>query len=258
MNKLWEFIDRCYVETARSRGYEDSVSMICELLCRHVETAAMVFRSGEDGAMSAACHASKEALSCCPKQYETPSEKVLSADSSLAASVAAISQLSLNIHICGMLEGWTGDSVAMVVPIVAGTERLGTLVMLREFDFSSEELIIGEAAAVVLAANMRAIKNEREASSLKDTAAVRAALGTLSYSELEASAEVLRRLDGDEGSIVAARVADESRATRSAIVNALRKLESAGLLESHSMGVKGTYIKIRTPILREELRKFDK
>ena len=242
MNKLWEFADRLYVETGRSRGYEDSVKMICELLNRYAQAEVMVFRKGEDGAAASTCHAPKEAQSV---------------DSGLAASAAAIPQLSLNIHL-SMLEGPGGDSVAMVVPVTANTERLGTLVMLRALEFSPDELVIGQVAAAVLAANMRAIKNEREASALKDTAAVRAALGTLSYSEMEASVEVLRRLNGDEGSIVAAKVAGESNATRSAIVNALRKLESAGLLESHSMGVKGTYIKIRTPMLREELKKFDK
>ena len=32
--------------------------------------------------------------------------------------------------------------------------------------------------------------------------------------------------------------------TRSVIVNALRKLESAGIIESKSLGMKGTYIKV--------------
>lgn len=32
--------------------------------------------------------------------------------------------------------------------------------------------------------------------------------------------------------------------TRSVIVNALRKLESAGVIESRSLGMKGTYIKV--------------
>ncbi len=39
--------------------------------------------------------------------------------------------------------------------------------------------------------------------------------------------------------IVASKVADRVGITRSVIVNALRKLESAGVIESRSLGMKG-------------------
>ncbi|HBM75829.1 MAG TPA: GTP-sensing pleiotropic transcriptional regulator CodY, partial [Clostridiaceae bacterium] len=39
------------------------------------------------------------------------------------------------------------------------------------------------------------------------------------------------------------------------IVNALRKLESAGVIESRSLGMKGTHIKILNDKLLEELKK---
>jgi len=51
-------------------------------------------------------------------------------------------------------------------------------------------------------------------------------------------------LQGSEGILVTSRVADKARITRSVIVNALRKLESAGVIESRSSGMKGTYIKV--------------
>ena len=58
-----------------------------------------------------------------------------------------------------------------------------------------------------------------------------------------------------EGLLVASKVADRSGITRSVIVNALRKLESAGVIESRSLGMKGTYIKIVNSQFREELAK---
>ncbi len=63
------------------------------------------------------------------------------------------------------------------------------------------------------------------------------ALGTLSYSELEAMEHIFEELDGgDEGLLVASKVADRVGITRSVIVNALRKLESAGgVIESRSL-----------------------
>ena len=43
--------------------------------------------------------------------------------------------------------------------------------------------------------------------------------------------------------LFASKIADRVGITRSVIVNALRKLESAGVIESRSLGMKGTYIK---------------
>jgi transcriptional pleiotropic repressor len=54
---------------------------------------------------------------------------------------------------------------------------------------------------------------------------------------------------------VASKIADRARITRSVIVNALRKLESAGVIESKSLGMKGTHIKILNAHLIEEMKK---
>ena len=45
--------------------------------------------------------------------------------------------------------------------------------------------------------------------------------------------------------------------TRSVIVNALRKLESAGIIESRSLGMKGTYLKVLISDIFEEVKKRD-
>ena len=55
---------------------------------------------------------------------------------------------------------------------------------------------------------------------------------------------IFEELDGNEGLLVASKIADRVGITRSVIVNALRKLESAGVIESRSLGMKGTYIKV--------------
>ncbi len=51
------------------------------------------------------------------------------------------------------------------------------------------------------------------------------------------------------------KIADRVGITRSVIVNALRKFESAGVIESRSLGMKGTFIKILNDYLLEELEK---
>lgn len=64
---------------------------------------------------------------------------------------------------------------------------------------------------------------------------------------------MIRELGGSEGIVVASRVADRVGVTRSVIVNALRKLESAGIIESRSLGMKGTFIKVLSPLFLEDL-----
>ena len=83
---------------------------------------------------------------------------------------------------------------------------------------------------------------------------VRSAISTLSFSELEAIRHVLEEMDGNnEGILVASRIADQVGITRSVIVNALKKCESAGVIESRSSGMKGTYIKVLNDVLFEEV-----
>ena len=83
---------------------------------------------------------------------------------------------------------------------------------------------------------------------------VQFAFSTLSFSELEAIINILGELDGNEGLLVASKIADRVGITRSVIVNALRKFESAGLIETKSLGMKGTYIRVLNDLLFEELK----
>ncbi|MBR3052749.1 MAG: GTP-sensing pleiotropic transcriptional regulator CodY, partial [Firmicutes bacterium] len=56
-----------------------------------------------------------------------------------------------------------------------------------------------------------------------------------------------------EGILVANKIADKAGITRSVVVNALRKFESAGVIESRSSGMKGTYIKVLNDAIYSEL-----
>ena len=76
----------------------------------------------------------------------------------------------------------------------------------------------------------------------------------VSYSE--AVQQIFTELKGMEGLLVASKIADRSGITRSVIVNALRKLESAGVIESRSLGMKGTHIRILNDKFIEEMEKF--
>ncbi|MBO8168956.1 MAG: GTP-sensing pleiotropic transcriptional regulator CodY [Thermoanaerobacteraceae bacterium] len=150
-----------------------------------------------------------------------------------------------------------GNKVTTYIPIVGGARRLGTLV-LSKFDewFSDGDLVLGEYGAAVIAMEIVRAKSEQAEEKARKKAMVHIAMETLSYSEGEAIHAILKSLDGDEGVIVASKIADEAGITRSVIVNALRKFESAGVINSKSLGMKGTYIKVLNPYIWDELDKL--
>ena len=103
---------------------------------------------------------------------------------------------------------------------------------------------------------MHIAKQDEIEDETRKKAVVQLAIGTLSYSELEAVEHIFNELDGSEGLLVASKIADKVGITRSVIVNALRKFESAGVIESRSLGMKGTHIKVLNEKLIEELKKI--
>ena len=81
-----------------------------------------------------------------------------------------------------------------------------------------------------------------------------AAVNTLSRLEIQAVLAVLNELDGrQEGTLVTSRLADKVRITRSVIVNALKKCESAGIIQTKSSGVKGTSVRIVNDLFSYEV-----
>ncbi len=140
-----------------------------------------------------------------------------------------------------------------IIPIVGGGERLGTLILSRvEQQFSDDDLILGEYGATVVGMEILREKAEEIEEEARSKAVVQMAISSLSYSELEAIEHIFEELKGNEGLLVASKIADRVGITRSVIVNALRKLESAGVIESRSLGMKGTYIKVlNTKFLNE-------
>lgn len=143
-----------------------------------------------------------------------------------------------------------------IVPIYGNGERLGTLIVAKyNGSFSDEDLLLAEYAATVLGVEILHEREARVAIEAHKRAMVQIAFSTLSYSELEAIVNILGELSGDEGLLVASKVADRVGITRSVIVNALRKFESADLIETKSLGMKGTYIKVKNEFLFDELKK---
>ena len=154
--------------------------------------------------------------------------------------------------------GFTGEKVtgyqAIITPIDIAGERLGTLFIYKKDKvYEIDDIILSEYGTTVVGLEMLRSVNEESAEETRKEHIVQSAISTLSYSELEAIIHIFDELNGNEGILVASKIADRVGITRSVIVNALRKFESAGVIESRSSGMKGTYIKVVNDYVFTEL-----
>lgn len=146
---------------------------------------------------------------------------------------------------------------AIITPIEIAGERLGTLFIYKcDEQYDIDDIILCEYGTTVVGLEMLRAVNEESAEENRKLAVVRSAISTLSFSELEAITHIFDELGGMEGILVASKIADRVGITRSVIVNALRKFESAGVIESRSSGMKGTYIKVVNDVVFDEIEKI--
>ena len=149
------------------------------------------------------------------------------------------------------------ENYRTIVPIMGGKKRWGTLILTRvKSEFTAEELVLAEYGATVVGLEIIRQKSIEKEEEERERNVVQMAIGTLSYSEIEAVQQIFAELNAKEGLLVASRIADRFGITRSVIVNALRKLESAGVIETRSLGMKGTHIRILNDKFNEELAKL--
>ena len=123
----------------------------------------------------------------------------------------------------------------------------------RDSLYEIDDIILSEYGTTVVGLEMLRAVNEESAEEVRKEQIVKSAISTLSFSEMEAIIHIFDELNGDEGILVASKIADRVGITRSVIVNALRKFESAGVIESRSSGMKGTYIKVLNDYIFDEL-----
>lgn len=166
---------------------------------------------------------------------------------------------NVNLETLGFTAPDVGKYRAIITPIDIAGERLGTLFVYRqEEQYGIDDIILSEYGTTVVGLEMMRSVNEENEEESRKLQIVKSAIGTLSFSELEAIIHIFDEMDGKEGILVASKIADRVGITRSVIVNALRKFESAGVIESRSSGMKGTYIKVLNDVVFEELDKIKK
>jgi len=137
--------------------------------------------------------------------------------------------------------------------LTSGLDNIGSIIIKRQnalFNSCDKQAFYALASLVSL---LIRFSNEQ---SEKNIRRVKAAVGSLSYSELTAALHVFDLLEGKSGHFISSNVSKEKGVAKSAIVNCLRKLESAGLIEVRSLGVKGTHVQVLNDALADELGKF--
>lgn len=164
---------------------------------------------------------------------------------------------NVNLTTLGFPEDPYSKYTAIINPIEIAGERLGTVFMYRfEPPYDIDDIVVSEYGTTVVGLEMMRSVNEESIEENRKIQVVKSAFNTLSYSELEAITHIFDELDGKEGILVASKIADRVGITRSVIVNALRKFESAGVIESRSSGMKGTYIKVLNDYIFDELKEI--
>ena len=166
---------------------------------------------------------------------------------------------NVNLETLGFEDENVRKFQAIITPIEIAGERLGTLFIYKcDQQYDIDDIILCEYGTTVVGLEMLRAVNEESAEESRKLAVIKSAINTLSYSEMEAVVHIFEELDGMEGILVASKIADRVGITRSVIVNALRKFESAGVIESRSSGMKGTYIKVVNDYVFKELDKIKK
>lgn len=161
---------------------------------------------------------------------------------------------NVNLQTLGFSPDCVQGCQAIITPIDIAGERLGTLFIYKRNEwYEIDDIILSEYGTTVVGLEMLRSVNEESAEETRKEQIVQSAISTLSFSELEAIIHIFDELEGSEGILVASKIADRVGITRSVIVNALRKFESAGVIESRSSGMKGTYIKVVNDFVFKEL-----
>ena len=125
--------------------------------------------------------------------------------------------------------------------------------------YEIDDIILSEYGTTVVGLEMmRSVNEENAEETRKDADCKVCDQHTCPFQNWKRSFIFLMSWTATEGILVASKIADRVGITRSVIVNALRKFESAGVIESRSSGMKGTYIKVINDVVFDELAEIKK
>lgn len=141
-----------------------------------------------------------------------------------------------------------------VFPIYIHDKHLGTIVATKDSGkFTDDDLLLAEYAATFVGLKIATSIIANATKEAHKVAGIKTAISSLSYSEIKVLNATFKELNGLEGILVASKIAKSFSVSRAIIFNALRKLTSARLIKTETLGSKGTYIRILDPSIVSEL-----
>ncbi len=150
------------------------------------------------------------------------------------------------------------DRQYTLVPVYCNYKKKAGLLLIRygeAFD-DNEELLCEYAAVVISLELMRQdhLETERRAMAVACTTL---AINSLSYSEKRAVKALMDFITGEEGVVFLSNVSSTAYVTPSTVSSAIKKLESAGVIQIKTMGVKGSFIKITNEYIKKAILEID-
>lgn len=137
------------------------------------------------------------------------------------------------------------NKLHMITPIYGGGHRLGTIFFARYGKkFKIEDVIVGEHVSTIVGIEIERRKYRQAQENRKKRWQANMAIHSLTGTELMAANYIFKELTDTTTILVLKKIADRENITRSICLNALRKLESAGIIETTSFGSKGTRITV--------------
>lgn len=140
---------------------------------------------------------------------------------------------------------FTKDKYQIEVPIICGDDEVGAVILSNNVNpFNLEDIVLAEFCGVVIGSKLYNLMELSKVEISRRNSIAEHAINSLSHTEKGALLLVLKHLTRNEGTIVISELASKTYMTRTVIVNTLRMLEGAGVIETRSLGTKGTFIRV--------------
>ena len=166
---------------------------------------------------------------------------------------------NVNLETLGLDEYEAEGLTAMIAPIMVDGDRLGTFFLYREEKtYRIDDIVLCEYCNMIIGLVMTTSLMAESGEETNKREAISSAIRTLSELEQRSVAAVIHSIGGMSGQVITSKLAAEYHVTRSVMVNALRKLESARLIRTQSAGVKGTKIEVLNDIAYDEFERIYK
>ena len=141
-------------------------------------------------------------------------------------------------------------------PIHSNSEKSAGMLLIRYgSNFVPSDTVLCEYASAIVSLWLMHEKQIEDQQRVMEMESAQLASKALSFSELQAANAVMQELDGEKGHVFFNLIAAKAYVTQSIVTSALKKLESAGVIQTKVHGAKGKSVCVNNPYLKQELHR---